>query len=224
MKLTIMKGIQGLLVCVVCYLAACSSSSSNNSDPIDSSDDTADSGAVNNIGGNGCDNYPDQSTSEYVLPWQTGLTFTVMTGNCAAAITHSGNRRYAYDFIMPFGTEITAARAGEVIRVVDHFADNDRTFTHENRVFIRHDDGSIGLYFHIMQNGSLVSVGDLVNQGQIIAILGTSGSIGSAQIPHLHFEVASEIAPIISIPVTFRNTRPHPNGLNVGEDYTALFF
>ena len=60
-----------------------------------------------------CTGYPDQQTSAYVLPWPAGEEHSVLTGNCRGDIsTHSGDRRYAYDFRMPPGTVFTAARGG----------------------------------------------------------------------------------------------------------------
>ena len=174
--------------------------------------------AITNV----CEGYPEQQSSPYTLPWQTGLSFEVYTGNCRTPlITHSGPRKYAYDFLMPVGTLITAVRDGEVTRVVDHFSDDDHIFTHENLVFIRHADGSYALYIHLMQDSAFVALGDTVTQGQVIGVLGTSGAIGPTLTPHLHFEVADNLLPINSIPVTFSNTQPHPNGLIEGQSYTA---
>jgi murein DD-endopeptidase MepM/ murein hydrolase activator NlpD len=169
-----------------------------------------------------CAGYPDQQGSPYVLPWPAGGEFPVLTGNCRNDIpTHSGERRYAYDFRMPPGTVITSARGGTVAVVVEQYSDDDHEFGHENLVFVSHDDGTYTLYFHLARSGSLVEVGDVVRQGDPIAILGTSGSIGPALIPHLHFEAASQTRPIRSLPITFRNTRPHARGLVEGESYRA---
>jgi murein DD-endopeptidase MepM/ murein hydrolase activator NlpD len=172
-----------------------------------------------------CSGYPDQGSSPYVLPWPAGQEFPVLTGNCRDDIsTHSGDRRYAYDFRMPVGSVITAARAGKVSVVVEQYSDDDHEFGHENLVFIAHEDGVSSLYFHLRQAGSLVDVGDDVAQGEPIGIVGTSGSIGREMISHLHFELASETRPIRSLPVAFRNTRPHPNGLVEGQTYRAEGF
>jgi murein DD-endopeptidase MepM/ murein hydrolase activator NlpD len=173
-----------------------------------------------------CTGYPDQQTSAYVLPWPPGEEHSVLTGNCREDIaTHSGDRRYAYDFRMPVGTVFTAARAGSVVVVDDHFSDSDHEFGHENIVFVRHEDGTFSLYFHVRQSGSLVKVGDAVRQGDPIGLSGTSGSIGREMVPHLHFEVASQTRPTIrSLPVSFRNTRPHPGGLVEGQTYRAEAF
>jgi murein DD-endopeptidase MepM/ murein hydrolase activator NlpD len=159
------------------------------------------------------------------LPWPPGQEFSVLNGNCRNDIsTHSGDRRYAYDFRMPVGSLITAARGGTVAVVVEQYSDDDHEFGHENLVFVSHDDGTFTLYFHLTRSGAMVDVGDAVRPGDPIGIVGTSGSIGRDLVPHLHFEAASQIRPIRSLPSAFRNTRPHPNGLVERESYRAEGF
>jgi len=85
----------------------------------------------------------------------------------------------------------------------------------ENYIQISHGNGLWSHYSHLDQNGALVEVGDEIQQGQVIARSGASGS----SINHLHFQVTN--ADNWSVAVTFRNTRPHPNGLVRGESYTA---
>jgi len=169
-----------------------------------------------------CGGYPPQAQSGYVLPWAVGSEHVVLTGNCRDDIpTHSGDRRYAYDFRMPVGTSVRAAHGGTVVAVVEEYSDDDHTFGHENRVTISHGDGTYAIYIHLAQDGAVVSEGDGVAQGEEIAFVGTSGSIGEAEVPHLHFEVVESFDPITSVPATFRNTREHPNGLVEGERYRA---
>ncbi len=75
------------------------------------------------------------------------------------------------------GTEITSLRAGEV------------TFSgwkggYGNTVVVRHDDGLESVYGHTAK--TLVSVGDTVQAGEVIAEVGSTGrSTG----PHLHLEM-----------------------------------
>ena len=73
-----------------------------------------------------------------------------------------------------------------------------------NGFYIEHEDGTIGSYAHITQDGVLVEVGDYVEQGQVVAIGGTSGSYE----PHLHFMVYQRYPEIVEdddVPVNFRN-------------------
>ena len=55
-----------------------------------------------------------------------------------------------------------------------------------NYVIIQHSDGNYTLYGHLYENSILVKSGDKVEQGQVIAKMGSSGNSTGA---HLHFEV-----------------------------------
>ncbi|MCB0322281.1 MAG: M23 family metallopeptidase [Bdellovibrionales bacterium] len=160
--------------------------------------------------------YPEQGSSPYMLPWQVGEQYTVGQGNCTRD-SHSEDQAYAYDFDMDIGTAVTAARAGIVIFVEERFVDGNREPDDINAVVIQHEDGTVGGYYHLTQNGALVSVGQLVTAGQVI---GLSGDTGDSTGPHLHFEVLT-CFDCDSVPVTFKNTSPHPQGLIEGETYLA---
>ncbi len=162
--------------------------------------------------------YPPQATSLYVLPYEVGASFVVGQGNCSSGSHAAGtDAQYAYDFLMPIGTTITAARSGTVIAVEESFLDTDHTNFHENFVDIRHADGTVAAYVHLTSGGALVNVGDMVVQGDVIAL---SGNSGNSSAPHLHFAVHG-CGNCPSTAVTFRNTRAHPNGLLQGQSYTA---
>lgn len=55
-----------------------------------------------------------------------------------------------------------------------------------NGIEIRHDDGRKALYWHLQQDGACVTVGQSVDQGDVI---GLSGHTGLSTFPHLHWEV-----------------------------------
>ena len=171
-------------------------------------------------GGPSCDSpsYPDQTSSAYVLPYPVGETHNVRQGNCTLN-TH--NREYdgdfAYDFEMPIGSSVVASRGGDVLVVQDHFSDSDHDINHGNYVVIGHSDGTYATYGHITQLGALVRAGATVAAGDLIA---RSGNSGLSRGPHLHFQVDKcrvRVGDIQlschTIPVVFRNTRPHPRGL-----------
>jgi murein DD-endopeptidase MepM/ murein hydrolase activator NlpD len=168
--------------------------------------------------------YPDQSTSVYILPWSVGETYQVGQGNCTDfSHTISTNQQFAYDFYMPIGTAIRAARSGVVAAVEDSFIDGTGISGQENYIFIRHDDGTVSRYAHITIQGALFEWGDIVIQGDIIALSGNSGFSTAA---HLHFDVNDGECEVLtndcdSLPVTFQNTTEHPNGLVEGVSYTA---
>lgn len=168
-----------------------------------------------------CGPYPAQATSPYVLPYEVGSSYRVSQGNCSDGSHRSGTPdQYGYDFVMPIGTLLIATRAGTVTRIVDTFMDGTGVPGEENVVGITHDDGSVALYFHLAQNGAMVTMQQAVNQGDVIAL---SGNSGNSTEPHLHFIVDGPAGTggVGTLPVTFANTDPHPNGLVAGRFYPA---
>ncbi len=89
--------------------------------------------------------------------------------------------RYDYhlgiDIPAPSGTNIYASAAGEVLTATYHYS-------YGYYILIDHGDGYATLYAHNSQ--LLVSAGQIVEQGQHIAEMGTTGSSSGN---HLHFEV-----------------------------------
>ncbi|HEV7216033.1 MAG TPA: peptidoglycan DD-metalloendopeptidase family protein [Chloroflexota bacterium] len=128
-------------------------------------------------------------TSPYRLPWPGGEAFTVVQGN-NSTFSHQGLEAFAWDFSMPTGSVIEAARAGTVRYVRDDSnagGDDINVFGWAgNYVVIDHGDGTSALYMHLMYHGALVRVGQQVQQGQPLAY---SGSTGFSSGPHLHFMV-----------------------------------
>lgn len=168
--------------------------------------------------GAACGPYSPNATSMYVLPYQVGLAFVVSQGNCSKG-SHNPSSvvRHAYDFLMPIGTPVIAAASGTVFLTESRFTDGNRTPSQENYINIEHDDGTIAAYVHLTENGVFVNVGDPVRFGDVI---GASGDTGDSSEPHLHFHVQG-CDGCATIPVTFRNTRSHANGLVQGESYVA---
>jgi murein DD-endopeptidase MepM/ murein hydrolase activator NlpD len=166
--------------------------------------------------------FGERAESHYCLPYAEGVTMTV-NNSWSTEGAHRG--RFAYDFAMPFGSEITAARAGAVTETRTQYRDEDMTGGHENGVYILHDDGTMAAYLHMRDGGVLVEVGDHVETGQVIGEVGTSGT--SPHNPHLHFEVweGQGVQWYQSLPVNFRNAQgPHDqaNALITGGAYVAL--
>jgi len=123
---------------------------------------------------------------KYSLPFETGKSFKVSQGY-NGSISHQEEN--ALDFAMGIGTNITAARDGIVVRVVDT---NDTTCPEKecakfnNFVQIYHSDGTFAEYTHIKRGGAKVKIGDEIKKGELIA---ESGNIGRSTGPHLHFVV-----------------------------------
>jgi hypothetical protein len=124
----------------------------------------------------------------YRLPYAPGDKYKVTQGY-NGKFSHTGANQYAIDWDMPMGTLVYAARGGVVVRVKQ---DSDRGGAsrafdpYNNYVLIRHDDGTLGHYCHLLKNGCLVKEGQVVSIGEPIA---HSGSTGFSSGPHLHFSV-----------------------------------
>ena len=121
----------------------------------------------------------------YDLPFKKGASFLVYQGYNG---TFSHQNDNAIDFVMPVGTEITAAREGLVIDVMQDSNTGcamERCADLGNAVAILHADGTVAKYFHLQFKGARVNKGDMVLRGQTI---GLSGNTGFSSGPHLHFE------------------------------------
>jgi murein DD-endopeptidase MepM/ murein hydrolase activator NlpD len=128
----------------------------------------------------------DNITPIYWLPYKTGNRYLFIQG---ANSSFSHKNELAYDFKMKKGSTICAARAGVVIALKndsDRGGLKDEYLADGNHIIIKHSDGSVAQYWHLQLNGTLVNVGDTVQQGQAIAL---SGNTGYTAFPHLHFQV-----------------------------------
>ncbi len=141
--------------------------------------------------------YPPKETSPYRLPFD-GRRWVCQGNN--GTISHFGAGEFAYDFYMPEGTPVLAARAG-VVRSTRADRDSIGTDAPANFVCVDHGDGTLGWYLHLRKDGVLVAPGARVEPGQKIAL---SGWTGRALIPHLHFDVTHDRPGTReTIPVTF---------------------
>lgn len=167
-----------------------------------------------------CGPYPDWTSSDYLLPYRPGTSLVVSQGNCSIG-SHQRAANHAYDFAMPIGTEIVAARAGTVVAVDDSAPDGTGLFADDNAVVVEHEDGTLASYVHIQQGGARVSEGEGVEAGQLIALSGNSGHTGG--LPHLHLQVTTCGNRNVcgTEPITFSNTSANPKGLEVGRSYKA---
>ncbi len=175
-----------------------------------------------------CQGYKKSEESCYILPYKEGEEYLLVQGNCSR-YSHYGVNRYAYDFGLPMKTEIIAARSGKV--VTTDMVHSDNTYSYKRRykktgkargnsILILHDDGSVAVYYHLMHDSALVEPGDIVNQGDVIALSGNSGFTTGA---HLHFEVHRSMEDHQTIPVTFKNADPGEEfNLKTGNRYLAL--
>lgn len=162
--------------------------------------------------------YPEWTTSPYVLPYPVGKSYSVGLSHCGGSFHAEGEPdQFSVDFNVQIGTLITASRAGQVVHVEESGMDGNFP---NNLVVIRHSDNTFAQYMHLTFNGALVEVGQTVRYGDSI---GYSGSTGLAGYPHLHFVVTGGFwrFPYNSLPMNFRNTTPNPRNLTTGEFYRA---
>jgi murein DD-endopeptidase MepM/ murein hydrolase activator NlpD len=158
----------------------------------------------------------------YSLPYEPGSTYKV-TQAFGGSFSHTGSNKYAIDWKMPQGTPIYAARGGLVVKVK---ADSDKGGgsvkydSFNNYVLIRHDDGTLGHYCHLLKNGVKVVPGQGIRTGELIAL---SGNTGFSSGPHLHFCVFKTASgrERTSIPIRFKNFAGEAVTLVEGRRYKA---
>ncbi len=163
--------------------------------------------------------------SAFALPFPAGTSYRVNQGNNNPCGGHQGAYKYSYDFDMPIGTIITAARTGVVSETRTDNPDGvDLVLGNENLVKILHADGTTAAYSHMKQHSILVAVGDTIQVGDTLGLSGNSGYTGN--FPHLHFHWSDCDEPTDpgcrTMLVKFRNTSPNPCGLEHDEWYEAL--
>jgi len=166
--------------------------------------------------------FGDPAQSPYTLPYPVGSAYVVLQAYCT---TQSHANQLAYDFEMPIGTPIVAARGGVIVDLVDAYEDNDRNSSHFNYIMIRHDDNTTAFYAHVQHYGIFVRLNDTVGRGQLIA---NSGSAGTP-VADLHFGVYRTwpIQDGNDIAVNFRNAQgplDERGGLQQGIAYLALAY
>jgi murein DD-endopeptidase MepM/ murein hydrolase activator NlpD len=122
------------------------------------------------------------------------LPFELQTPRlCVQAVGGSYSHRdppnfHAFDFTMPEGAPVLAAREGTVARVRDGSREgglDERMRGRENQVLVLHADGTFASYLHL-------SAGIPVREDQKVALgqpIGRSGNSGWTSGPHLHFAV-----------------------------------
>lgn len=169
--------------------------------------------------------FRNPAESPYVLPYPVGKSYRLIQGYC---YPYGGHRnQLAYDFGMPIGEDVVAARAGVVRKVRDDVADDgsESDAGRHNHILIQHDDGTVAFYAHLKQGGIAVKIGDRIAVGQRIAASGNSGNTKGE--PHLHFGVYQSWPAVegFDVAVNFRNARgplTDSGGLLAGNVFEAL--
>ena len=101
-----------------------------------------------------------------------------------------GSHNVCVNFAVTFGTEVRAADEGVV-----SYAGSE-LLSYGNLILLRHDNGWVTAYAH--NSRLMVSRGDKVSRGQVIAKSGDSGQVDQ---PQVHFELRqSSKKPVDPIP------------------------
>ena len=139
------------------------------------------------------------SLYRYPLPWRGG-PFRQTQGANGTYSHYTPKGRYAVDVAMPEGTPIIAARGGMVVKTENQQSGRG-TNPAGNFVRILHDDGTMGVYLHLMRGSVAVREGQRVQTG---ALLARSGNTGNSTGAHLHFVVQRNVGLAVeSIPFSF---------------------
>jgi len=154
----------------------------------------------------GCGEAPSALLPKYALPFPEGSAYSLTQGNCGRA-SHDGRFSFSFDFRMPIGTAVVAARDGVIYALREGNPNGTGRVGDENYVFVSHADGEISRYIHVTTNGVLVERGARVSRGDTIAL---SGHSGRSAFPHLHFDVSRGCgtARCVNVPAAFVNSEP----------------
>ena len=145
---------------------------------------------------------------ELDLPFQEGKEYSIIQGNNSKFTHNTDYFRYALDFNIKTNDTICSATDGFVVGVVDQYkySGKGKKWTpYANFITIYDPYSGVYLqYVHLVQNGSLVKIGDKVERGQKIAL---SGNTGRSTVEHLHFNLLIPVdnsEGLKSIPITFK--------------------
>ena len=117
------------------------------------------------------------ATGTYLWPSADSYYVTSLFGTRYHPILHYWRTHYGIDIGASYDTKIYASDGGIVVT-------SESSYSYGNYVMIAHGNGRCTLYAHM--NKRLVSVDDVVKQGDVIGLVGSTGySTG----PHIHFEI-----------------------------------
>jgi Peptidase family M23 len=150
--------------------------------------------------------------SYYRLPWRAGEVEKVTQGNNTQSThkddpdTPGTDQRFAFDFKMPMFTHGRAPRGGLVEFVEEKLTETSdpkaveywdklsngliNLFKPANELVVRHQDGTVAQYFHMLPGGVFPKKGDFVERGDPVIIVGNTGNSTG---PHLHYHVMDRL-------------------------------
>jgi len=130
----------------------------------------------------------------YQMPFSANADWSISQGFRGRASHADALNEYAVDFDIALGTPVLAARTGVVMEVIDEFPDDGRArksdLDQANVIRILHEDGSMAVYGHLLQDSAAVTPGQWLVDGTPIA---QSGNSGFSHGPHLHFAVQRNV-------------------------------
>ncbi len=145
------------------------------------------------------------------LPFNSQGAEVIVSQEPGASFSHTGAIYTSWDFVLPFGHQVLAVADGTVVDIRETVpdggptalpdADGDKNPLNDdpslgsggigNLVTIRHAvDGQVfyATYMHLQESSIPVAVGDAVRAGEVIGLVGNTGSRDGT---HLHFQVGS---------------------------------
>jgi len=152
----------------------------------------------------------------YAFPYSHGVANAMTNGPMGFGWHHD---QYAYDWPMPIGRNVCAARSGVVEMIKSDSSSGGPTqdyLNDANYVIIKHSDGSYGNYLHLSYNSVTVRPGQSVAAGMLI---GKSGNTGWTTQAHLHFHVSDRSGR--TFPVQFLD-KDKAVSLEVEKSYTGF--
>jgi len=156
----------------------------------------------------------------YCLPFASGQQYLLTQG--PGGNTHQGYGYYAFDFNLPEGTPVHAARTGKVLKVVQNLSYSGKIgtgFQQANHILIVHRDGTMADYAHLKKNGARVKLNQIVKTGDLIGI---SGNTGYSSGPHLHFAVSKKFEDgFQNIPIKFNTAAGVIAKFHLGQSFVA---
>ncbi len=172
--------------------------------------------------------FGDPAESSYTVPLRVGVETEVTQGYCRPPGASGHSQYYALDLSGGFRDTIYAARAGTVTGTKQDLRDDIDVVN--NFVYVTHDDSTIARYVHFSTNSLLVQVGQIVNQGDPLGLIGRTPGART----HVHLDVFHDgrwdnesfaTGRRYSLPVNFSNADgplDSRRGLIAGESYEVL--
>lgn len=125
-----------------------------------------------------------QTFKKSSIPLPPKTRFKISQGAFGSSTHNIKGYEYAWDFDVPFGTEVIATEDGRVIQVYEPVGKGacdpkKNDVAHNIKILLR--DGTVAQYVHIQ---SKVKIGDEVKKGQTIAVTSNNGYLCT---PQLHF-------------------------------------